>query len=192
MADGRVFPQLVDPFKAIDDAIDDDPILLQLGRLLSAWATQIGLGFPSKLTVKALVKQSYSSSNPTPGKPTQAVKVDPDNPPLREVLEEIAGVGFSGQINNKKLGGYLGSFAGKVIDGRRLCAGEPYQHAATWWVEDVGEFGESVLAPTNKKNKSNVSQIRRVKSDSQNSQNSQNSPDSPTPLKTLASTPKAA
>jgi hypothetical protein len=170
LPDGRVLPHLVDPFNAIDDAIDDDPGLLQLGRLLSAWAAQVGTGFGTKLTVKSLVDR-YGSGTYQPG---QAPQLDPDNPPLREVLQEIAGNPVTGVINNKKLGAYLGGFKGRTIDGRRICEGEPYQNALTWWVEDVGELresGESVLTHS-KNRKSNISILKPAKSDSRNSPNS--------------------
>jgi hypothetical protein len=169
LPDGRVFPRLVDPFIAIDDALDDDPTLLQLGRLLSAWAAEVGTGYHTRLTVKKLLDHRNSTSR----QPGQVVKPDPDNPPLHEVLNEIAGNPFTG-VNTRRLGTYLAGFKARPIDGLRLCEGEPYQNALTWWVENVGELresGESVLAVTNKK--SNVSKLKAVKSDSRNS------PDSP-------------
>jgi hypothetical protein len=183
LPDGRVLPRLVDPFNAIDDAIEDDPTLLQLSRLLSAWASQVGTGFRSKLTVKSLVDR-YGSNIFQPGQTSQP---DPDNPPLHEVLQEIAGNPVNGVINTKKLGTYLGGFKGRTIDGRRISEGEPYQNALTWWVEDVGELresGESDLAVSNKK--SNVSKLEPVKS------NSRNSPNSPTAKAPRQPSPKRA
>lgn len=119
LPDGRIFPRLVDPFNAIDDAIEDDPTLLQLGRLLSAWAAQVGTGFGTKLTVKSLVERHGSSCH----QPGQVPKLDPDNPPLREVLHEIAGNPVMSGINNRKLAAYLAGFKGRTIDGRRVCEG---------------------------------------------------------------------
>lgn len=181
-ADGRRVPRLVDPFNAIDNAVDDDPILMQLEQLHSAWAAQVGTGFGTKTTIKNLIKLhgpgSYIWS------PRQATMTDPDSPRLSEVLHDIAGNPFNTTINNKKLAAYLGAHAGRVIDGRRHCAGEPYQGALTWWVEDVGDsrdFGELDLATSKKK--SNISLIESAKT---------NSPKSPNSPRVLRPPPKAA
>jgi hypothetical protein len=171
LPDGRIFPRLVDPFIAIDDAIEDDPTLLQLSRFMSAWAAQVGTGFSARMTVKELVQKHGFDT--TTFDPASQLKSDPDNPPLHEVLQEIAGHPTTNIINTKKLGTYLSGFKARPIDGLRLCEGERRQRALTWWVEDVGELresGESVSTATNKK--SNVSKLKADKSDSQNSPNS--------------------
>ena len=164
MRDGRVIPHVVDPFIAIDGAVEDDPYLLQLGRLLSSWAANVGTGLASKITVKNLVDR-YG-----PGlcalRPDQQSKQDPDTPPLSEVLLEIAGSAANNAnttINTRKLGTYISGFKNRLIAGRRFCQGEPNQNALTWWVEDVGEScdsSESALSDS-KKQKGNVVSIGR-------------------------------
>jgi hypothetical protein len=138
-ADGHTFPRLVDPLDAVSDAIAVDPGLLQLGRLLDAWASTIGTGFSnaSKMTVKDLVKAHGHFRPATPG------ASDLDCPTLAEVLIEIAGAPRTSEINNRKLGTYLAAHADRVLSGRAMRQGESHQGAATWWVEDVVESGDS-------------------------------------------------
>ena len=182
-ADGRRLPRLVDPFKAIDDAIDDDPTLMQLEQLHSAWAALVGTGFGTKTTIKNLVKlygNDYGFNS------LSQQKTSPDSPSLSEVLHDIAGNPFNSIINNKKLAAYLGAHVGRVVDGRRHCAGEPNQGALTWWVDRVresGDFGESDFSARNKK--SNVSQLTVAKT---NSRNSPKSPKATQPAATAAIT----
>ena len=62
---------------------------------------------------------------------------------------EIAGIPRTSEINNKKLGTYFAAHADRVLHGRTIRQGGSYQNAATWWVEDVsesGDSGESVLS----------------------------------------------
>ena len=181
-AGGRAFPCLVDPMNAINDAIEDDPTLMQLRRLQSAWAAQVGTGYATKTTLKKLIQaHGAGMSNFTPGSVTST---ESETPSLREVLAEIAGNSFTGDISAKKLGGYLSGYKNRVIDGLCLCEGDPYQGALTWWVNKVresGDFGESDFSTRNEK--SNVSQLTVAKT------NSRNSPKSP---KNAPSAAKAA
>ena len=147
-ADGLACPRLVDPLDAIADAIAVDPGLLQLGRLLTAWSHTIGTGYAhaSKMTVKELVK---AHGNVKPATPDAS---DPDCPTLAEVFADLAGVPRTSEINNKKLGMYFATHADRVLRGLTIRQGKPYQGAATWWVEDVGDSGESDLSDSKKKN----------------------------------------
>jgi hypothetical protein len=156
-ADGLACPRLVDPLDAIADAIAVDPGLLQLGRLLDAWYNTIGTGYAnaSKMTVKELVKAHGHFKT---ARPDASV---PDCPTLAEVFVEIAGIPRTSEINNKKLGTYFAAHADRVLHGRAIRQGQPYQGAATWWVEDVsdsGDSGESALSDSKKK-KGNVISI---------------------------------
>ena len=148
-ADGHALPRLVDPLNAIADAIADDPSLLQLGRLLGAWSATIGTGYTTatKLTVKELVNTRARVRNVAP------TATDPDCLSLLEVIFEIAGVPRTCEIDNKKLGMYLAAHADRVLHGCALRQGQPYQGAATWWVERVGDScdsGDSVLSVSRK------------------------------------------
>ena len=159
--DGLACPRLVDPLDAVADAIAVDPGLLQLGRLLDAWSNTIGTGYAhaSQMTVKELVKKHGGFRAPKPE------ESKPDCPTMTEVIAEIAGIPRTSDINNKKLGTYFAAHADRVLHGRKIRQGKPYQGAATWWVEDVGEpsdSGESALSVSNKK-KVNVVAVRRKK-----------------------------
>lgn len=137
--DSHACPRLVDPLDAIADAIAVDPDLLQLGRLLDAWSSTIGTGYVNgnKMTVKELVKAHGQHKSAPQGSSV------PDCPTLSEVVIEIAGIPRTSEISNKKLGTYFAAHADRVLHGRTLRKGKPYQGASTWWVEEVGESGDS-------------------------------------------------
>jgi len=171
--DGLVCPRLVDPLEAIADAVSVDPDLMQLGRLLEAWAINIGTGCTNatKVTVKSLVKDHGCRNLNNQG------VTDPERQTLGDVLMEIAGIPRSYELNNKKLGSYLASHADRVLRGRAIRQGKPYQGAATWWLDDVRDScdsGESVASDSNK-NSGNVIPMRS---------NQTTSPKSPKPRHT--------
>ena len=152
----------------LDEAIDDDPVLMQLEQLHAAWANKVGTGFGTKTTVKNLVNLHGSATfGIQPGRPTTA---ELDTPSLSEALHEIAGNPVTSVINTKKLSAYLSVHVGRIIDGRRHCVGDPYQGALTWWVEDVRDFREiGDLDSATLMKKSNISQIETAKSKSRKS-----------------------
>jgi hypothetical protein len=82
---GMALPSLVDPFEAVADSVLDDPEIMQLGRLLEAWATEIGTGTATKVTVKDLIKRHAGSRTTTSVSNVSGAL-------LAEVLEEIAGI----------------------------------------------------------------------------------------------------
>lgn len=138
---GKNFPRLVDPIEAIDQAVHQDPGRSLLARLLRAWANEVGTGNGSKtiVSVKELILISAPKQR---GANVSAVVVPPANePPLNEVLTEIAGNAVTGAINGRSLGKTLAKYKDRVIEDRALRLGDPYQGAATWWVEEVGDCG---------------------------------------------------
>lgn len=130
-ASGLAFPSLVDPFQAVAEAASEDPDIMQLSRLLDAWTAEIGTG-PSaatKVTVKDLVKR-HATNRSSMNSATPSGKL------LSEVLEDIAGVPRSFDLNSRKLGNYLSAHVDRVVHGRALRKGGTYQGVTQWYVED--------------------------------------------------------
>ena len=138
---GDDFPRLVDPMEAINNATQQDPGQSQHGRLIRAWANEVGTGSSRANTVS--VKDLISISTPKqPSIKAAAITGSAGSEPsLYDVLVEIAGNQVNSVINSKSLGKALAKYKDRVIEGRRLRQGPSYQGSATWWVEEVGEFG---------------------------------------------------
>jgi hypothetical protein len=159
LASGAVYPRLVDPMQAVTEAVQADPARSQQGRLLTAWAAEIGTGNARERTVTARqLEQCYQLVGALP-----AVAAGADRPEnLYEVLKSLAGTPGGG-INTRSLGKLLSKFKDRVYGGYRLRAGPPRQGATTWWLEDLGadsEFGtfrESVSTASRKKSKTKIS-----------------------------------
>lgn len=153
-------PNLVDPMQAVNEAVQEDPNLLQLGRFMDAWENQIGTGMSAAtmFTVNRLEKTFALNRHSAPKND------NPDCPDLFEVLLDIAGVPRSTEINTKKLGNYLASHEGRFIRGRALKRGAMYQGAVQWWVEQnsgPGEFGESNFVNSKTKNLDKTTKVKK-------------------------------
>lgn len=133
-------PNLVDPMQAVNEAVQEDPALLQLGRFLDAWENQIGTGMSAAtmFTVGNLIK-THGMGKSLP------IGNNHDCPSVLEVLNEIAGVPRSSEISTRKLGSYFTSHEDRVFRGRALRRGGTYQGSIQWWVEEIRESGESTL-----------------------------------------------
>jgi len=133
-------PNLVDPMQAVNEAVQEDPALLQLGRFLDAWENQIGTGMSAAtmFTVGNLIK-THGMGKSLP------IGNNHDCPSVLEVLYEIAGVPRSSEISTRKLGSYFTSHEDRVFRGRALRRGGTYQGSIQWWVEEIRESGESTL-----------------------------------------------
>lgn len=137
--EGDYFPRLVDPMEAIDNAVREDPARSQHGRLLNAWADEIGTGEGLKILAKNLVgKGEATFQKRRPGEIGAAI----DDLTLRDVLIEMAGNPVTGLVNTGKLGKTLAKYKDRIVDGLCLRQGSLLQRASTWWVEDMRELGE--------------------------------------------------
>ena len=140
---GVDFPTLVDPMEAINNAVHQDPTRSLHGRLLAAWAADIGAGSVSNsVTVKRLV-ETASKSRPVSTQTNAGGVSAPNEPALSDVLIEIAGNSVTGSVNNKSLGKTMANYKDRVIEGRCLRQGNSYQGSATWWLDVPGGFGVS-------------------------------------------------
>lgn len=161
--DGTWFPALDDPMTAVHEAVREDPISTQCGRLLSAWEKEIGVGSSraTTLTVKEIVAKA--TAIPSQRSPS-TISSEGDATSLRDVLVEIAGHGFQQEINPKMLGKRLTNLRDRIADGLCLRVGARRQGCMTYWLERVsdvpgehGEFRESFpINPTTKKTSSSL------------------------------------
>jgi hypothetical protein len=159
LASGEKYPSLVDPMQAVTEAVQSDPARSQLGRLLNAWAAEVGTGSARETTVttRQLEQVRQPMSAMAPGSSAA------DRPEtLYEVLRSLAPMPGGG-INNRALGKLLSKVKDQICGGYRLKTGPSRQGAITYWVEDLrgnGEFGESrefVPTASRKKSKSKIS-----------------------------------
>jgi hypothetical protein len=136
--EGEVFPELTDPMQAIDEAVKDDPMRSQLGRLLQAWAAIVGCGMgrSTTLTVSQLTTAADVARRQKPG--VIRTPSDNDETCLYDVLFEIGGGSLTNGINNRSLGRRLASFKDRVTGVLCLRAGPERQNTSTWWVEEIG------------------------------------------------------
>ncbi len=135
---GEIYPRLVDPMQAVTEAVQADPARSQQGRLLSAWATEIGTGHARETTVTTRQLEQIHPAMRT----TVATADGADRPEtLYEVLKSLAGT--PGGISTRSLGKLLSRFKDRVYAGYCLRAGAMRQGVATWRLEDLGGFGGS-------------------------------------------------
>lgn len=140
-AKGMALPTLVDPLDAVNEAVSEDSGVLQLGRLLDAWASEVGTGSAAstKVTVKDLIKRHAVHR-------TRSVGANASEMSLSEILEEIAVVPRSYELNGHKLGKYLATHVDRVVHGRALRRGGTYQGVNQWYVEDINPTGPALQA----------------------------------------------
>jgi len=96
LANGEVYPRLVDPMQAVTEAVQADPARNQQARLLSAWAAEIGTGNARETTVTTRQLEQVHQLMRT----TAAAGNGADHPEsLYEVLRSLAGVPGGGLIH---------------------------------------------------------------------------------------------
>ncbi len=160
---GDSFPVLVDPMDAINAAVNADIAVSPHGRLLEAWSAEVGTGpgRDTSVTVAKLIDlanirpsatalpghstASKAGRNPPTGsgQTVASIKRADAAPTLLDVLTELAGE-RGGPVNSRSLGKKLSAYKDRIVDGKCLRQGSPYQGACTWWVERLGgEGGES-------------------------------------------------
>lgn len=128
---GIAVPVLTDPFEAIAEATSEDPEVMQLGYLLEAWAAVIGSGHTAStmVTVKDLIKLHASNRATTAAASASGML-------LSEILEDIAGMPRTFELNSRKLGNYLATHVDRWANGRALKKGGSYQGSTLWFVEE--------------------------------------------------------
>jgi hypothetical protein len=99
-----------------------DPRLSDLASVAEQWRTVIG---PDRVTVAEVIRRATEREKA--GANDHAEFAHPD---FREALLAIAGTG--GAINTRKLGKWLGEFAGRVVEGFRFDQCGHRQGVAVW------------------------------------------------------------
>jgi hypothetical protein len=87
------------------------------------------LGTNNLKTVKEVVETAKSRTQSVMGEPTDYV-----SPEFRDSLVSVAGT--RGEIDNRKLGNWLRSVEGRIVNGLRIKKGKPDAHSktVTWGV----------------------------------------------------------
>lgn len=139
-ASGMTIPALTDPMEAISAAVADDPVTVQLGRLLMTWVAELGTGMGSAVTARQLA----NIAAPFP----QSISNAPNSGgSMHEVLCEVASISPGASvISTHRLGKYLANAKDRVVGGYCVREGRQIQNAISWWVEQVATNASSPIA----------------------------------------------
>jgi len=102
-----------DPAKSMETTREDDPELTELRELIGLWHASLG---PGGYTAREARDQASSRVETRMGEPT-----DYRFPEFRDCLHRM--FAERGEVNTKRLGNWLRSREGRVVDGRRLKRG---------------------------------------------------------------------
>lgn len=119
-----------DPADSMEQAREDDPELAELREVTSLWRDTLGIG--GGFTVKDLADRADERTKTQMGEPTE-----PAHPELRDCLLRIAGE--RGAISTKRLGYWLRSREGRIVNGFRLAkAGTAHGGGIAWCLKGAG------------------------------------------------------
>jgi hypothetical protein len=164
---GVIFPELVDPMIAVNDAVAHDPYRERHGLLLLEIAKKFGYGggqgkvFTTRELVRASNPSAHAGIN-------GFLCEDEEEAALFDILVEVAGDSVNRRVNNRSLGNYLAKNKDRIVHGLCLRQGPPRQRALTWWVEadpdsELSELSEFVSTDAGKNQTPNKSQRERQK-----------------------------
>jgi putative DNA primase/helicase len=115
----------VDPLQTMEKARAEDPVTSALSALFSAWYQATGSKIHTTASIKGLTQQMDPFQN--------LLHHD-----LRQALNDVADDG-RGNIDTRRLGRYLGSYAGRVVAGFKLVASQdPHAKQRAWQVVKAG------------------------------------------------------
>ncbi len=140
-----------DPVASMDEVRALDPKLDAISSVLTHWHEALG---GDKIAVRKAIEAAcernpfagkalnneqreglqHMTGMKTTGTPPQGYG-DFVHPDFREALMNVAGQG--GFVNNRTLGRYLGSYAGRIVNGLRLVRAGTLDGSASWKVEKV-------------------------------------------------------
>lgn len=139
-ASGMTIPALTDPMEAISAAVADDPVTVQLGRLLTTWVAELGTGLGAAVTVQHLAVPPTHSIPPVRNASSGGSS-------LYDILCEVASPHpVNHSVCTRRLGKYLASAKGRVVGGYSLREGPKRQGSISWWVEQVAATASSPIA----------------------------------------------
>lgn len=73
------------------------------------------------------------SAEPASHTAAEIVQASDSSPVLHEAVVDVAARG--GKISTKALGRWFARHKGRIVDGLRLCGGEPGKDGIRWWIE---------------------------------------------------------
>lgn len=107
-----------DPVASVFKALEDDPERQLLGRVLEGWQTRMGSG-------PVLAREVTQA----------AIRLVAEDDGLHDSLIEVSG--GQGSVNQRKLGRWLSSNEGRVVNGRRLLRAPKTRNVESWQVVSV-------------------------------------------------------
>jgi hypothetical protein len=121
-----------DPVDTLEEARSLDPRLDALTSVLSQWHAIMGA---APVAVRDLIDQAVEQHYPPIGASTLYPRPEFRHPDFREALLTIAAEG--GVINSRRLGKWLGSHQGRIVQGLRLVRHGLIEGILHWRVEPV-------------------------------------------------------
>jgi putative DNA primase/helicase len=118
-----------DPCNSMEEARDDDPVLIDLREVLVHASSAVGV--KRQFMVREIVEISNQFTFNNEGDP---VKTYPD---LRESLMRVAG--NKNEINTRSLGRWLSSNEGRIAEGLRFRRAKEWSGGVHWEIERVSE-----------------------------------------------------
>lgn len=135
-------PQLCDPNNALNDAIQSDPELAKLQRVLVSWV--ILHGFKTQLTVSELTHPPTATWTPDQAGGTflkEASRYELNGKELKEALADAAGDAKLSIPNPRSLGRWLTKHKDRIVHGVALRAGSKRGGSIQWYIEDCAGQG---------------------------------------------------
>jgi putative DNA primase/helicase len=114
-----------DPVMTMERTRAEDSSVLSLSQMLSAWSDVVGTGKERAKRAAEIIKMSEE-----PGDQLN----DWRWPDRRNAISEA--IASRGKISAKRLGNWLSSYRGRIVNGLRFAGeGDEHGHGIRWWVE---------------------------------------------------------
>jgi hypothetical protein len=99
--------------------------------VIATWAGEFDVGYSNRKTLAEVIEVAEKTSQTFNG-------VEPDNPELLSILQQVTKTRRGLQLNSLALGYWLRANKGKIVDGKRF-ARQPSKRgeSAAWWLEEV-------------------------------------------------------
>jgi hypothetical protein len=120
-----------DPVISMETSYDEDPERVELADMIATWAGEFDVGYSNRKTLAEVIEVAEKTSQTFNG-------VEPDNPELLSILQQVTKTRRGLQLNSLALGYWLRANKGKIVDGKRF-ARQPSKRgeSAAWWLEEV-------------------------------------------------------
>jgi hypothetical protein len=125
----NTIPQLCDPNEALNEAIQQDPEISKLQRVLVAMVLVVG--FNNRKTIAEISRECLISNDRMPDGITTIGNE------LNSALADVAGDAKESKINPRSAGRWCAKHKDRIVNGIALRKGVDRGGSATWYVEDV-------------------------------------------------------